>query len=195
MTIQTMTIINLVMLSATIVITLLFGGIAAFLPTIINAIDERKQTTAKRRPALRLNAKLRCRVSNRPSKRLSALAAAGLVTLREQATSVSQRHQQAARTYHNIITTAKHTVKRFNGPKIKRSRLIPTTTINHQPISSPAASKETIDPKVKRFIARIINATDINDVYKRWVESTDDMGFNAPIYNAYKSRKAALATA
>lgn len=190
MTIQTMTIINLAMLSATIVITMLFGGIAAFLPTIINAIDERKQTTAKRRPAFKLNAKLRRRVSNRPSKRLAALAAAGLVTLREQATSVSQRRQQAARTYRDIIAATKHRTKRFNAPKrpkIKRSRLSPT--INHQPIASPAA------PKVERFIDRIINATDINDVYKKWVESTDDMGFNAPIYDAYKLRKAALIAA
>lgn len=190
MTTQTMIIINLAMLSATVIITLLFGGIAAFLPTIINTVDERRYNAAKRRPALRLNAKLRRRVSNRPSKRLAAPAAAGLVTLDEQATSVSQRRQQAARTYRNIIATAKHTVKRFNGPKIKRSRPRPTTTINRQPIASPVASKE-----VKRFIARIVNATDINDVYKKWKESTDDMGFNAPIYDAYKSRKAALATA
>lgn len=193
MTIQTMTIINLAMLSATIVITLLFGGIAAFLPTIINVIDERRYNAAKRRPALRLNAKLRRRVSNRPSKRLAAMAAAGLVTLREQATSVSQRRQQAARTYRNIIATTKHRTKRFNAPKrskIKRYTKNPTITINRQPIASPAAPKE-----VKRFIARIINASNADTVYRYWKESTDDLGYNAEIYNAYKSRKAALIAA
>lgn len=185
---MTTIIINLAMLSATIVITTLFGGIAAFAPSIINAIDERRYQTTKRRPALRLNAKLRRRVSNRPSKRLAALAAAGLVALNEQATSVSQRRQQAARIYRDIVVTTKHRTKRFNAPKrskIKRSRLRPTITINRQPIAS----------KAMRYARLITEARTSADVYRSWVESTDDMGFNIEVYNAYKSRKAALIAA
>lgn len=83
--------------------------------------------------------------------------------------------------------------KRFNAPKrskIKRSTQNPTTTINQQPIA-PSAARD----KAVRYARLITEARTFADVYRNWVESTDDLGYNAEIYNAYKSRKAALATA
>lgn len=195
MTIQTMTTINLAMLSATVIITLLFGGIAAFLPTIINAIDERRYNATTVSPISLVRsrrARLTCTIRKRQERK-------------DGNTHIAERigHGKSYNrpTYLSLDRAAAEASlaklprpKRFNAPKrskIKRSTQNPTTTINHQPIASPAAPKEVID----RAIIKILTAFNAEAAYHYWKESTDDLGYNAEIYNAYKSRKAVLAAA
>lgn len=195
MTIQTMTIINLAMLSATIVITLLFGGIAAFLPIIINAIDERRYQVAAP-STISLVRSRRARLTRIVRKRQER---------KDGNTHIAERigHGKSYNrpTYLSLDRAAAEAAlaklprpKRFNAPKrskIKRSTQNPTTTINQQPIASPAAPKESIDP----IIMKILTAFNAEAAYHYWKESTDDLGYNAQIYDAYKSRKAALKAA
>lgn len=178
----------------TIIILINLLSIAAI---IINAIDERRYQAATVSP-ISLVGSRRARLTRTVRKRQERRADNTHIAER-----IGHGKQYSRPTYLSLDRAAAEAAlaklprpKRFNAPKrSKIKRYTKNPTLNRQPIASPAAPKESIDPKVERFITRIINANDIDTIYFEWVESTEDLGYNAEIYNAYKSRKAALKAA
>lgn len=124
--------------------------------------------------------------------------------LAHQAERISHGKSWGAVTYRAMARTAAAlaaaakpaATKRFNSRKIKRSAHQATRTINLQPIvafvAPQAPASAPISKQAQQSIDLIYSATNIDRVYNCWVKSTEDIGFDPDVYQAYKTRRNVL---